>query len=80
MIGTGLYRGDQLQNLKIDIPIQFYGKAEIVGFTQFIAGRLIDQFPPYFDIEVSITSVNGPEALIIKEPDETEPFVHIYEQ
>ncbi|MFB1083181.1 CamS family sex pheromone protein [Jeotgalibacillus sp. JSM ZJ347] len=80
VIGTGLYRGDQLSHLQIDIPIQFYGKSEIVGFTQYIAGRLIDLFPEYFDIEVSITSINGPEALIIKEPDDTEPFVHIYEQ
>ncbi|MDZ5713491.1 CamS family sex pheromone protein [Jeotgalibacillus haloalkalitolerans] len=80
VIGTGLYRGDQLAQLQIDIPIQFYGKSEIVGFTQYIAGRLIDLFPEYFDIEVSITSINGPEALIIKEPDDTEPFVHIYEQ
>ncbi|KIL47015.1 CamS family sex pheromone protein [Jeotgalibacillus campisalis] len=79
VIGTGRYQGDQLTNLKIDIPIQFYGKAEIVGFTQFIAGRLIDQFPSYFAIEVSITSANGPEALILKESEETEPFVHIYE-
>ncbi|TFE01315.1 CamS family sex pheromone protein [Jeotgalibacillus sp. R-1-5s-1] len=80
VIGTGLYRGDQLENLKIDIPIQFYGKSEIIGFTQYVAGRLVDLFPEYFDIEVSITSINGPEALIIKEPNETEPFVHIYEQ
>ncbi|PPA69008.1 CamS family sex pheromone protein [Jeotgalibacillus proteolyticus] len=79
VIGRGLYHGDQLSKLKIDIPIQFYGKAEIVGFTQFVAGRIIDQFPSHFDIEVSITSVNGPEALILKEPEDTDPFVHIYE-
>lgn len=80
VIGRGLYQGDQMSLLTIDIPIQFYGKAEIIGFTQFVAGRIMDQFPPYFNIEVNITSVNGPEALIIKKPDETEPFVHIYEQ
>ncbi|TDL30610.1 CamS family sex pheromone protein [Jeotgalibacillus sp. S-D1] len=80
VIGRGLYQGDQMSLLNIDIPIQFYGKAEIIGFTQFVAGRIMDQFPPYFNIEVNITSVNGPEALIIKKPDETEPFVHIYEQ
>jgi len=34
--------------------------------------------PTDITIEVSITSVNGPEALILKERNETEPFVHIY--
>ncbi|KIL48168.1 CamS family sex pheromone protein [Jeotgalibacillus soli] len=80
VIGRGFYQGDQMSILNIEIPVQFYGKAEIIGFTQYVAGRMIDIFPTYYNIEVSITSVNGPEALIIKEPDDTEPFVHIYDQ
>ena len=34
VIGTGFYRNKQIQNLSIEIPIQFFGTAEIIGFTQ----------------------------------------------
>ena len=67
VIGTGFYRNKQIQNLSIEIPIQFFGKAEIIGFTQYLTGILINQFDN-IHVEVSVTSVNGPEALIIKRP------------
>ncbi|MDQ0215542.1 protein involved in sex pheromone biosynthesis [Oikeobacillus pervagus] len=78
VIGRAFYKGDQLSDLKIEIPIQFYGKAESIGFTQFVTGLILEHFPAYIPIEVSITSVNGPEALIVKKQNEKEPFVHIY--
>ncbi|PKC51084.1 hypothetical protein RhiirA1_484593, partial [Rhizophagus irregularis] len=51
---------------------------EIIGFTQFLSGVMMNQLPNDVDIEVNITSVNGTEALILKEANEKEPFVHIY--
>lgn len=65
VIGTGFYRDKEIQKLTIEIPIQFFGKAEIIGFTQYLTSSLINQFNN-IHVEVSITSVNGPEALIIK--------------
>ena len=59
--------GDQLQDLNIDIPIQFYGKTEAIGFTQYVTGLVMEHFPDYISVEVNISSVNGPEALIVKE-------------
>ncbi|MEG0259967.1 MAG: CamS family sex pheromone protein [Lysinibacillus sp.] len=78
VIGTGFYQNKEIQKLSIEIPIQFFGTAELIGFTQYITGILIKQFAN-INVEVSITSMNGPEALIIKKANETEPYVHIYD-
>ncbi|MFO1441880.1 CamS family sex pheromone protein [Bacillus sp. Bva_UNVM-123] len=79
VIGRALYAQGQLQELNINIPIQFYGKAEGIGFVQYVTGLLVQHFPDYISIQVSITSVNGPEALIVRKADQKEPFVHIYQ-
>lgn len=79
VIGRAFYMDDQLQKLNIDIPIQFYGNSEAIGFTQYVAGLIMERFPSYIAIQVSITSVNGPEALIVREANQDEPTVHIYE-
>ncbi|WP_019413091.1 CamS family sex pheromone protein [Paenisporosarcina sp. TG20] len=78
VIGTGFYQDDEIRSMTIDIPIQFYGAAELIGFTQYMTGIVMEHFPPSINIEVSVTSVNGPEALVIKEAGKSEPTVHIY--
>lgn len=77
VVGTGFYQGKKLSRMKIDIPIQFYGSAELVGFTQYLTEQVIEHYPG-IKVEVSVTSTNGPEALIVKEADDSEPYVHIY--
>lgn len=79
VFATGFYQNQKIQKLEIEIPIQFYGTAEITGFTQYLTGLMLNHLPLDLHITVSITSVNGPEVLIIKEPNIDEPFVHIYE-
>ena len=79
VIGRAFYARGQLQELNINIPIQFYGKAEGIGFLQYITGLVIRHFPEYISVQVSITSVNGPEALVVRKSGEKEPFVHIYQ-
>ncbi|NMD69639.1 CamS family sex pheromone protein [Bacillus sp. DNRA2] len=79
VIGKAFYIGSQLNEVSISIPIQFYGKAEGVGFTQYVTGLVMEHFPDYVTVQVSITSVNGPEALIIRKADQNEPIVHIYQ-
>jgi protein involved in sex pheromone biosynthesis len=78
VIGKAFYSGDQLQNLDITIPIQFYGETEAIGFTQYVAGLVMERFPKYINVSVNVTSVNGPESLIVRKANDTEPFVHIY--
>lgn len=77
VIGRGLYKDGALRSLSIEVPIQFFGTSETIGFTQYMTG-LVTKYFPDVHTEVSITSVNGPEALIVKEPGNNEPYVHIY--
>lgn len=80
VIGTGFYKDDYLQKLTIDIPIQFFGKAEIIGFTQYVAGLVNTHFiAEDLPVEINITSIEGEQALIKREANEETPFVHIYE-
>ncbi|WP_019155508.1 CamS family sex pheromone protein [Robertmurraya massiliosenegalensis] len=78
VIGKAFYIDNELQDLSINIPIQFYGKSEAVGFTQYVTGLIMEHFPNYIAVEVNISSVNGPEALIVRKVNQDEPFVHIY--
>ncbi|MFS0779836.1 CamS family sex pheromone protein [Neobacillus sp. 3P2-tot-E-2] len=78
VIGRAFYIGDQFTDLDITIPIQFYGKSEAIGFTQYVTGLVLEHFPNYISVSVSVTSVDGPEALIVRKANEAEPFVHIY--
>lgn len=80
IIGTGFYIDDKVNSLKIEMPIKFYGSSEITGFTQYASSEVLKQFPKSMKIEVSITSVNGPEALIVKERNDTETTIHLYNE
>lgn len=77
VIGTGFYKDGNLKSLKIEVPIQFFGTSETIGFTQYMTDLVITYFPDVHT-EVSITSVNGPEALIVNEAGDAKPYVHIY--
>lgn len=57
VIGTGMYRDDELREMKLDIPVQFNGKAEVIGFTQYVAGLVMEYFPNYMKVQVTIKSV-----------------------
>jgi len=80
VIGTGYFKDQQLQKLTITIPIQFYGTAELIGFTQHIAGLIKTHFNPAMNIEVQINSLDGAEALLVKKSGEEDAYVHIYTQ
>jgi protein involved in sex pheromone biosynthesis len=78
VIGKAFYRNGELNHLDIEIPMQFYGKGEVIAFTQFVTGKVMDYFPNYITLEVNVMSNTGQEALIVKEPDKEEPIVHVY--
>ncbi|MBD7986112.1 CamS family sex pheromone protein [Sporosarcina sp. Sa2YVA2] len=77
IVGTAFFKDNRMKSLRITIPIQFFGKSETIGFTQFLTGKVRDYYSD-IDVEVNITSVNGAEALIVKKAGEKDPFVHIY--
>ncbi|PKR76692.1 hypothetical protein CEY16_12805 [Halalkalibacillus sediminis] len=79
VVGNGFYIDDELQELSINIPIEFQGKQEVVGFTQHIYGLIQEHFPNYFDVEVTVESPTKQESVITKDAGDEEPFVHIYQ-
>ena len=76
VIGTGFFKDGSLKSIRIEVPIQFFGTSETIGFTHYMTG-LVKSYFSNVHTEVSITSINGPEALIVKEAGK-EPYVHIY--
>lgn len=78
IIGDGLYIDEDLKRLSIEIPLEFYGKGEVIGFTQYTYGVVQEIFSNHYDIEISITSSDRTESLITRPAGEEEPNVHIY--
>ncbi|MGG2094022.1 CamS family sex pheromone protein [Bacillus sp. S13(2024)] len=77
VVGRGFYKDGQLKEMKLEIPVQFSGKAEIIGFTQSVAGYVMEDFPNYVKVQVTIKSVERPEAIIIRDVKQDKPFVQI---
>ncbi|WP_077620430.1 CamS family sex pheromone protein [Bacillus sinesaloumensis] len=78
VVGKGFYKNDELQELTLTIPMQFYGKAEVIGFTQYITGLIMEHFENYISLQVYIESDSGAESVIIRDAGESEPTVHVY--
>lgn len=78
VVGKAFYKDGDMQQLTIRMPIQFFGTSELIGFTQHVTGLVQKHFSST-NVEVNITSTNGPEALIVKPAQSDEPFVHIYD-
>ncbi|MFC3039751.1 CamS family sex pheromone protein [Virgibacillus xinjiangensis] len=78
VIGEGFYINEELQKLTIEIPLDFYGKAEVIGFSQYVYGLVQDMFPDYYDLEIKVESSTKMESLIYREAGEEEPTVHVF--
>src|SRR5699024_8749822 len=74
--GTGFYVDENLQKLSLELPIEFFGQAEVIGFTQYVYGQVKEIFPNDYDIEVTISSSDGEESLIFRKAGEEDPTVH----
>ncbi len=77
VIGYGHYQNGGVKAIQIEVPVEFFGTSELIGFTQQMTTLTMKYFSS-MNVEVSITSVNGPEALIVKKVDDEKPFVHVY--
>ncbi|WP_163581709.1 CamS family sex pheromone protein [Gracilibacillus saliphilus] len=78
VIGKGFFQNGELRKLTVEIPVSFYGKAELIGFTQYAYGLVLSGFPSDYQLEVNITSGDKQEALIVRKAGEEEGFVHVY--
>lgn len=79
IIGKAFYQNGEMKQMRIEIPMQFYGKTEVIAFTQFLTGKVLEYYKDYISVEVNITSSRGQEALIVRKPGQDEPTVHIYQ-
>ena len=79
MIGKGFYQNGDLTRLEIDIPIQFYSRAELVGFTQHVVGLLENrwEYNRNVPVRINVTSLGGdPEVTIVYEDGMDSPKVY----
>src|SRR5699024_7812603 len=56
VIGEGFYIGDELQKMKLKIPLEFHGSGEVLGFTQYIYGIAQETFSTNYDLEIRVES------------------------
>lgn len=76
--GVGHYIEEQLVHLEINIMTQFYGKGEIIAFTQFVNEAAVNFLPENVQVEIRLESLNGMEAFLQKDSDDQEYYVMIF--
>ena len=77
-IGTVKFDKKHVHQLTVDVPIDYYGKAETIGITQYVTEQAKENFDGVDEYEIHIKDGNKPKALISKTKDDKEPDVHIY--
>lgn len=77
IIGEGFYISEDLQKIKIKIPLEFHGSGEILGFTQYIYGIAQEMFKPKYDLEIRVESNKQLESIITRARDEDDLEVYI---
>ncbi|WP_214708840.1 MULTISPECIES: CamS family sex pheromone protein [unclassified Exiguobacterium] len=67
MIGKGFYQNGELSRIEIDIPIQYYSRAELVGFTQHVVGLLENrwEYNRNVPVRINVTSLGGEQEVTI---------------
>lgn len=76
-IGHGYFVDGALEQLTIEIPVEYSSRGEIIGLTQYVRGLVAEHFRST-EVEVSIKDKNQSYALITKDEEEN-INVHIYE-
>ncbi|PTG78023.1 hypothetical protein BU657_08215 [Staphylococcus chromogenes] len=77
-VGKAKFKDKKLQSLTVDLPIDYYGKAELIGITQYVTQLAEKDFGDVKEYEIHIKDGNESRALITKTKDDKEPKVHIY--
>lgn len=82
VIGRGFYEGKELKKITIDIPVNFFGEAEIVGFTQFATDMVAKHLPSSVDVEVNVTTTDNQAnaSLITRDAGSKTANVHIFDR
>lgn len=72
------YINDQLVSMEIDVVPHFYSQAELVAFAQYLNRSANTYLPKNVRIEITIESVSGVEAFLIRQKNAEGFAVHIF--
>lgn len=79
VFARGLYSENELQKLIVKIPMESFGEGELISFTQYVTNLLMTgRLPSYVPIYLTVSELEQPKSIIILEPEQSTPFVHIY--
>ncbi|MDN6385229.1 MAG: CamS family sex pheromone protein, partial [Alkalibacterium sp.] len=76
--GLGHYIENQLVDLEISVTTQFYGKGEMIAFTQFLNEAGKTYLPGNVPTQINVESLNGMESYLNRENDKKEYEVYIF--
>lgn len=76
--GRAHYVNEGLASLDIDIMTQFYGKGEMIAFTQYLNEAATTYLPDNLAIEIKVESLNGIEAFLERDSGAEEFNAHIF--
>ena len=62
-VGTAKFDNKKAKQLSVDIPIDFYGKAETIGITQYVTEQAEKYFDNIDEYEIHIKDGNDSKAL-----------------
>ncbi|RIN01241.1 CamS family sex pheromone protein, partial [Staphylococcus shinii] len=69
-VGTVKFDKKEAKQLSVDVPIDYYGKAETIGITQYVTEQAEKYFDDIDEYEIHIKDGNNPKALISKSKDD----------
>ncbi|MBI5974749.1 CamS family sex pheromone protein [Staphylococcus canis] len=78
-VGKVTFVNKKADHLVVDLPIDYYGKAELIGITQYVTQLSEKEFKDVDSYEIHIKDGNESRALIVKTKDDKSPNVHIYQ-
>jgi protein involved in sex pheromone biosynthesis len=78
IVGRAHRVNEGLVSLEIEIMTQFYGKGEMIAFTQYLNEAATTYLPANVTIEIKVESLNGTEAFLQRNAGEDEFDAHIF--
>ncbi|AKS66706.1 lipoprotein [Staphylococcus schleiferi] len=78
-VGKAEFKHKKVKKLVVDLPIDYYGKAELIGITQYVTQLAEKDFKAVDNYEIHIKDGSESRALISKTKDDKSPQIHIYQ-
>lgn len=76
--GIADYKDDRLMSLDVSIVTQFYGAGEMIAFTQFVQDAASKFLPPNIETEITVESMQGIEAFLLRKQGGSKFEAHIF--